>query len=158
MFSQSNEDEIIANIFKRIGEGGKKFVEFGCGPGKENNTIALLKRGWSGVWADCRKKITNAAKSRWPDHPRLEIVRRVIKPSNVYTLFKAGPVDFLSIDIDGEDYAVWQAITAKPRVVCIEYDAVNGTALEPIVALGEAKGYEFVGISESKVNAFFIAS
>jgi hypothetical protein len=152
--SQSDEDAIIAGIFATIGEGGKRFVEFGCGKGNQNNTIELLKRGWSGNWYEPRKKVHAAAKEAWKGHP-VVVKRRVITPEKV-NLVVRDPLDFLSIDIDGNDYAVWEAITARPRVVCIEFDAVNGTALEPMKALGEAKGYRFDCASASMVNAFFI--
>lgn len=154
MVSQSNEDSIIAAIFKTIGEGDKSFVEFGCGPGTQNNTIELLVRDWHGKWYEPRKKVYESAKRLWQHYP-VEIRRRMITPEKANLVVK-DPLDFLSIDIDGNDYEVWKAITATPRCVCIEVDPINGTALEPIMALGEAKGYSYVCSSASKVNAFFI--
>jgi hypothetical protein len=152
--SQSNEDSIIAAIFKTIGEGGKRFVEFGCGPGNQNNTIELLHRGWHGTWCEPRKKVYDSAKRLWAGYP-VDIKRRVITPDKVNVIVK-DPLDFLSIDIDGNDYAVWKAITARPRVVCIEYDAVSGTPLGGMIGLGVIKGYRWVVNSASEVNAFFI--
>jgi hypothetical protein len=154
MYSQSNEDEIIASIFDRIGRGGKRFVEFGCGKGNQNNTINLLLHGWSGNWYEPRKKVYDAAKRRWADY-KVEIRRRRITPEKVNLVVK-DPLDFLSIDIDGEDYHVWKAVTARPRLVCIEYDAVNGTPFETMAALGEEKGYTLTEVSASEVNAFFV--
>lgn len=154
-YSQSNEDEILREIFKRIGAGGKRFVEFGAGDGRQNNTIELLKKGWSGVWIEPHKRRMNSAKERWKDYP-VEIIRKVIVPKNV-NRFVRDPLDLLSIDIDGNDYEVWNAVIARPRVVCIEYDAVNGSPLSAMKDLAEAKGYEFAASSASNVNAFFIA-
>jgi hypothetical protein len=76
-----------------------------------------------------------------------------------------GKLEFLSIDVDGADYDIWYALSARPHVVCIEYDAglptrkkgQGGTPLEIIKELGEAKGYLFYGVSASNVNAFFVA-
>ena len=45
MFSQSNEDEIVADIFAQIGTTNKQFIEFGVGKGTQNNTISLLLAG-----------------------------------------------------------------------------------------------------------------
>lgn len=154
MFSQSNEDEIVAWIFGRIGVGDKTFVEFGCGDGRQNNTIALLREGWSGTWLDPHRKRVVSARERWKDYP-VDIIRRIVTPRNVNKIVP-DELDFLSIDIDGHDYAVWEAVTARPRVVCIEVDDVNGTPLEGMKVLGKAKGYRFCGSSASNVNAFFV--
>jgi hypothetical protein len=66
-----------------------------------------------------------------------------------------GHIDFLSIDIDGNDYAVWEALMARPRVVCIEVGDERGVPVGPMTAL--AKGYDLVAMSASKVNAFYVA-
>lgn len=149
-YSQSDEDEVIATIFARIGEGGKRFVEFGCGDGRQNNTIALLHRGWSGAWFEPHKRRYLSAKERWAGYP-VAIKRRVITADKVNLIIK-DPIDFLSIDIDGPDCDVWEAMTARPRVVCIE--AVH----EPERArhIATCKGYVHFGWSASLVNAFFL--
>lgn len=152
--SQSNEDAIIADIFAEIGVTNKRFIEFGCGHGGQNNTIELLRNGWSGIWLDCDRRRTDRAKElyvKWPVEIRCELVT----PENINEIV-TDPLDFLSIDIDGNDYAVWQAVKAKPRVVCIEYDAIHGSTLERIRELGVRKGYRLVRCSASNVNAFFV--
>ena len=45
VYSQCDEDGIIQEIFKRIGEESRTFVEFGVGDGLENNTVKLLLEG-----------------------------------------------------------------------------------------------------------------
>jgi hypothetical protein len=157
--SQSNEDEIIRAIFDEIGEGDRRFVEFGCGDGSVNNTIELLLRGWTGVWLDPHRKKLEVARQIWGDYP-VKIVRRFVTPQNVYRL--VAPIDFLSIDIDGMDYKVWRAMVVRPRVVCIEYahhnevERNNAERLEWFTGLAERKGYVFHCTSASKVNAFYI--
>jgi hypothetical protein len=151
LYSQSNEDEAIAYIFSFIGTTNKRFVEFGCGDGRQNNTIALLKQGWRGVWIEPHKRRKKSAQERFADYP-VEIYRKVIVPKNVNRFVK-DQLDFLSIDIDGEDYAVWEAITVRPRLVCIEY---VWAGLEAMTALAESKGYWYAGQSSSKVNAFYV--
>ncbi len=49
-YSQNDEDGILQEIFRRIGTTNRKFIEFGCGDGLENNTTYLLLSGWRGVW------------------------------------------------------------------------------------------------------------
>ena len=153
-FSQSNEDKIISEIFAEIGVTNKRFVEFGCGDGRQNNTIALLHQGWSGIWLEPHRRRCNSAKERFAGFP-VDIRRRIVTPRNVNKIV-ADPLDFLSIDIDGNDHDVWEALTAKPRVVCIEYDAINGSPLARMHGLGFAKGYTLVRCSASGVNAFFV--
>jgi hypothetical protein len=151
LHSQSNEDEIIAYLFSVIGTTNKRFVEFGCGDGRQNNTIELLLKGWSGIWCEPHRRRFQSAKERWAKYP-VEIKRRVVTPQKVNLLVK-DPLDFLSIDIDGKDYSVWEAITARPRLVCIEY---VWAGLPGMVSMANTKGYHLVGISSNKVNAFFI--
>jgi hypothetical protein len=85
----------------------------------------------------------------------------------------------LSIDIDRNDYYVWEKITHyRPRVVCIEYNGIypppidwvipynpramwnytthTGASLAAIARLADTKGYALVGCCISGVNAFFV--
>jgi hypothetical protein len=87
--------------------------------------------------------------------------------------------DLLSIDIDGNDYWIWDAIDcAHPRAVVIEYngvfrpphqivqeydpafewgsDAYFGASLKALEVLGTRKGYALVGCNFAGVNAFFV--
>lgn len=52
-FSQSDEDGLIEEVFRRIGERSRKFVEIGVQSGVESNTTNLLAKGWSGAWVEC---------------------------------------------------------------------------------------------------------
>ena len=52
IYSQNYEDAIIAEIYSRVGEGSRIFVEIGVETGVQCNTRALLERGWTGVWID----------------------------------------------------------------------------------------------------------
>ena len=51
IFSQSDEDGILNEIFKRIGTTNKKFLEFGVNS-TNNNTTSLLLNAWTGVWLE----------------------------------------------------------------------------------------------------------
>src|SRR5437763_5778732 len=50
VYSQNDEDGIIAEIFRRIGTTDRSFVEFGVETGIECNTVKLLIEGWQGLW------------------------------------------------------------------------------------------------------------
>ena len=132
--SQSDEDGIIAEIFKRIGTKNKTFVEFGVEHGIECNTLWLLMQGWSGLWIDggasnCKRIAKTHA--HYINGGQLRVENAFITNDNINDLLGrnfsapgAAEIDLLSIDIDFNDYWVWMAIVdVKPRVVVIEYNA-----------------------------------
>jgi hypothetical protein len=46
VYSQLGEDGILERIFECIGEGGKRYVEFGTEACSECTTRRLRERGW----------------------------------------------------------------------------------------------------------------
>lgn len=182
VFSQNQEDGMIAEVFARIGTTSKRFIEFGVEDGLECNSAFLLTQGWSGAWIE--GDAANAAKARASFAPySVEVANRYITTQNadqLITELAAGQeLDLLSIDIDTIDYWIWQAIrSVKPRLVVIEYNAswppfirktvandpnmvwdgsnFTGASLGALEALGREKGYSLVGCSLAGVNAFFV--
>src|SRR5687768_16331789 len=131
IYSQNDEDGIIREIFHRIGTTNKIFVEFGIGNGLENNTLALLFDDWQGLWIDASS--TSIANIRNHFSPviksgKLKVTESFITMSNINDLISSditqSEIDLLSVDIDGNDYHVLQAISCiRPRVIMIEYNA-----------------------------------
>jgi len=186
VFSQAGEDGIISEIFNRIGTTNKFFVEFGVGNGLENNSAYLLVKGWQGYWIEGSERFCKSIRQSFEDliaNQQLTLKNTFITAANIEDLFREGNVptelDLLSIDIDGNDYWVWQAITNyRPRVVIVEYNAIYppesswvmqynpshqwkynshvGSSLKALEKLGHQKGYKLVGCSFSGVNAFFV--
>lgn len=186
VYSQCDEDGIIQEIFRRIGTGNRVFVEFGVETGVECNTVKLLVEGWRGLWLDGSP--ANVAQiqnhfSVFVKGGKLQVIQSFITAENINSLITqggvTGDIDLLSIDIDHNDYWVWQAIDiVKPRVVVIEYNATLrppmsavvpyepaqtwngsnyfGASLEALVRLGRKKGYRLVGCSFGGANAFFV--
>jgi hypothetical protein len=185
-FSQFGEDGIVQEIFRRIGTAGRHFVEFGVESGLENNTALLLAQGWSGLWIEPVCDHVNAIRAGLAPlirRGRLKVLNELVTADNVEQLFAAAGVpaepDLLSVDIDGNDYWVWQSIRGyRPRAVVIEYNATfpppvewvmpcdpnyrwDGTArfgasLESLAKLGARKGYALVGCGLGGANAFFV--
>jgi len=176
VYSGSGEDGILEAIFYKIGVVNKFFVEFGYGDGQGywNSMLLYKKKGWKGIWMDdIDRKTVN------PDvHQEFitaENINQVFKKHNIPSQF-----DLLSIDIDGNDYWVWKALSReyRPRVVVIEYNAklpptvskvikyeedfkfdgtdYFGASLLALMKLAKSKGYSLVGCDNSGVNAFFV--
>jgi hypothetical protein len=120
MPSQNSEDAIIQDVFNKIGTTNKFFLEFGVGSdASECNTEQLrTKHGWKGVMWDLAA-VAN---------PDIGLYNETITRDNVLDLFEKYNVpidfDFLSIDVDFNDWHMWREIGKKyrPRVVCIEYN------------------------------------
>ncbi len=188
VYSQNGEDGIIEEIFNRIGTTNSFFVEFGVGNGLENNTAFLLIKQWRGCWlegsADFVASIRHTFKSAI-ESGNLTVQQAFITAENIEALFEQTGVppefDLLSIDIDGNDYWVWNALERyRPRVVVIEYNSIfppsvewikaykadsvwDGTSnfsasLKSLELLGAQKGYSLVGCEFMGVNAFFVRS
>lgn len=186
VFSQGGEDGILAEIFRRIGEGGRTFVECAPGEGLENNTVYLLMQGWRGCWIERDPaRVQTIAQRMAPKiaEKSLFVYQYTVLPGNIESILAAAPLteefDLLSIDIDGNDYWVWEAIKRfRPRVVVIEYNSTFpppcdwvmqydpqaawdgtirfGASLTALERLGNEKGYSLVGCSLAGVNAFFV--
>ena len=186
VYSQSDEDGILHEIFRRIGEGGRTFVELGSGYGTENNTRLLLMQGWRGLWLEgSARRAASAVKTM--EQPiregRLRIEQQFITAPNIDAAIgrhaPAKDVDLLSVDLDGNDYYILDAIhSISPRVVVAEYNAkfpadiawvieyneahqwkgtdYFGASLKALEIVMTGKGYSLVGCNLLGTNAFFI--
>ncbi|MFC1961066.1 hypothetical protein ACFLYO_10190 [Chloroflexota bacterium] len=193
IYSQNGEDGILLYIFSKIGVKNHQFVEFGIESGRECNTANLsLNFGWHGLLieasAEDAKKAKNYYDSLLKDKKnQVKIVRAMVTPENINQLFAKHNIDpnldLLSIDIDSNDYWVWDALTIiKPRLVVIEYNAslgptksisvkyqpnfdryrfhksgyYHGASLSALTHLAKSKGYALVGCDLHGINAFFV--
>jgi hypothetical protein len=186
VYSQSDEDGILHEIFRRIGTVSQSFVEIGCGDGLENNSFFLLLQGWRGVWIEASaRKIAVAQKAAeiFVRNGCLRVKEHFVTKDNVDRTVKGlvtgSEIDLLSVDIDGNDYYVLQAIRSiSPRVIVSEYNAkfpsdikwvmeyseahqwdgtdYFGASLKSLEMLLAAKGYTLVGCNLLGCNAFFV--
>jgi len=186
IYSQSDEDGLINEIFNRIGTTNKEFVEIGVGDGLENNTLGLLVQNWRGVWIDSSgrniKKIHRGMKYLI-DNNHLVVIQKFVTKENINDILTTtvhnNEIDLLSVDIDGNDYYIVEAITClSPRVIIIEYNAKFppplhycmkydpfhkwrgddhfGASLKFLEHKFSQMNYSLVGCSISGVNAFFV--
>ena len=182
VYSQHEEDGMIAEIFKRIGITTGFFVEIGVQSGIECNTVKLLVEGWGGLWIEGSTEDVRKASKIQHQFDKLVIKEEFATAENINTLlqpYSSEEIDLLSIDIDYNDYWIWKALTvAKPRVVIIEYNALwpppnsfvtpydpevawdgtnyYGASLEAMTKLATSKGYSLIGCNFAGTNAFYI--
>ena len=189
LLSQNGEDGILRFLYSQAGFESRRFVEFGFGPHQCNSLRLMLHEGFKGLLMDgseenCRFFDIAA------EHLQVsgvKAVRAFLTRENLDHLIEQhgtpGEIDLLSLDVDGNDYWFWEALTSvSPRVVCIEYNAgigpelsctvpydpaferfakhpsgfFHGASLKAMESLGKRKGYRLVGCDSTGTNAFFL--
>jgi hypothetical protein len=135
-YSQNDEDGIIEEIFKRIPNTNKTFLEIGIQTGIECNTLYLLLKGWKGTWVEgsdkyCKVIADELGGSSFKN--KLSVVNSFIDRDNIviifrdaHTFFNVTELDFFSLDIDGNDFYIMEELFKNsifPKVVCVEYNA-----------------------------------
>ncbi len=191
VYSQNGEDGITLYFLSRIPTKGT-FVEIGAEDGAEcNSGILSLHFGWKGLLIEGDSGMAEKARAyynvRAKDH--VQVVSSVARPDTINTLItQAGygkELDLLSIDVDGFDYWLWEAVTCvTPSLVIMEYNwrfgaersvtvpyeatfnrfnkhvtgSYFGASLTALSRLGRHKGYDLVGCDSSGCNAYFMRS
>lgn len=185
VYSQADEDGIIEEIFRRLDIKRGTFCEIGVENGIECNSHYLLHKGWRGHWIEGNSEYAQSIVDNCPFVGNsLGVSNAFVTRSNINdTLESAGltrdtELDFLSIDIDGNDIFLFTEMNIRPKVVCIEYNAkwpptvartpvydpnhmwngsdYMGSSLKSIVDVAKFKSYELVGTNITGANAFFV--
>ena len=132
IFSQFEEDGIILALLASLGDGPRLFVDIGAGDGLYASNCANLaiNFGFHGLFIERDAALVAQGQARYAKHPDTSLyppafVQARITPDTVNDVIRGagfgGEVDLLSIDIDGNDYWVWEALTEiEPRVVVVE--------------------------------------
>jgi hypothetical protein len=191
--SQHEEDGILLYIFALVGTTDKRCVELCAGTGIECNTANLIvNHKWSGLLVDGDERNVATGRDFYAQHHNTRVwppkfVREWVTRGNVNRIISgngfSGDIDLLSIDVDGVDYWLWEAIDSiSPRVLVTEINhlwgperAVTvpyrddfvggftehgsdyaGASLAAFVKLGRKKGYRLVGTNAFATNAFFV--
>jgi hypothetical protein len=193
VFSQNGEDGVLLCIFGAIGMTNRRAVEIAAGDGIECNSANLIiNHGWTGFLVDGNED--NVRRGRefysrcrdtriWPP----VFVHAWVTRDSINQLLRdhgfVGEIDLLSLDLDGVDYWIWEAIDCvTPRVVVVEYQDIwgpeatvtvpyrddfraefgpygpeyCGASLSAFVKLGRQKGYRLIGCERYGFNAFFV--
>jgi hypothetical protein len=189
--SQWGQDGIVEWLIERAGLPAElhSFVEFGVEDYRVSNTRFLLQnRNWRGLILDAAPDALQAAKADglyWKHD--LTVKQAFITRENINDLIASsgfsGEIGLLSVDVDGNDYWIWEMITAVNPVICIcEYNAVFGdlypisvpydarfsrgdahfsnlyfgASIAALRSLAARKGYRFVGTNAAANDAFFV--
>jgi hypothetical protein len=183
-FSQSDEDGILAKILDRLGKGSTgTVIEFGVETGIENNSLALLARGWCGFWVGAEE-----ISFKIPESGRLAFSKSWITLENIEALANqaleflgTNRIDVMSMDLDGNDFHFTQKLLENdilPDVWISEYNAkypvgsywvmpydenhswqgddYYGASFTAFTELFRSHGYFPVACSVQGANVFFV--
>jgi hypothetical protein len=137
VFSQADEDGILLYLFSIIGTRTWKSVEICAGNGIECNTANLIiHHGWSGLLVDGNEALVEQGRKFYRRNRHTYVyppafVHSWITRDNVNQVIRSngfeGEIDLLSLDLDGVDYWIWEAIDViDPVVVVVEYQDIIG--------------------------------
>lgn len=175
-YSQCGEDGAVTFLLSRLGARIKLsrfFVEFGAWDGIHlSNTYALANlHGFSGLYIEGDLDRFKQLQGNFAHAQNIVCVNKYIEidgPNSLQNMFDDHKVpddfDILSIDIDGNDYQVWQSlINHKPKIVVIEMNirvkpgifevndqknafewGISGSSISSLSKLASNKGYALV--------------
>jgi len=189
VYSQFGEDGIIEWLVSHVDVPNHRFVEFGIENFQEVNCrFLMMNRNWRGFVMDgSEANIASIRADPWFWKYDLTARSAFITAENINSLLGeagfSGPLGLLSIDIDGNDYWVWKAISVvSPAIVTCEYNGTlgntrpiavpyqahfdrfashysgiyQGCSITALQHLAQQRGYRFVGTNSNGTNAFFV--
>lgn len=132
-YSQFGEEAFIGHIFNNIGTTNKYFVDLGAGDGHNLSNTKLFKEtyGWNGLMVDADNHGNNEVKQEFITATNiLEILDKYKVPSDF---------DFLSIDLDGNDWYVLSELLSlyKPRLIMAEFNGTIPLGVDKVMAYNE---------------------
>lgn len=188
-YSQWGEDGIIQYLINKIDIERKIFVEFGVANYQESNTrFLLVNNNWSGLVIDGSPENIDFIKND-PIYWRynLKAEQAFIDRDNINSLIEkngiTGDIGLLSVDVDGNDYWIWQVVDGlNPAIIITEYNSLwgptakvttpydknfvrsrahysnlyYGASIQALTELGKEKGYSLVGSNSAGNNLFFV--
>jgi hypothetical protein len=191
VFSQFGDDGIIQYITSRLAlpDDEHRFIEFGVENYREANTrFLLLNDNWSGLVMDRSEHYVSSIRNEriyWR-HDLTALALFITRENINSTIEDAGfgdRIGILNIDVDGNDYWIWEAITSvDPAVVIVEYNGIFGareavtipyqadfvrqnthysylywgTSLRALCHLAAGKRYTWIGCNSAGNNAYFV--
>lgn len=180
-FSQFGEDGIVKKIFEVIGVTSKLCLEVGAWDGIFLSNVACLWKfqGWKAILIEGEKSKLEVLKKNIAGYNCIAVNQYIGNKDNnsidsILSRLKINEViDLMSIDIDGNDYYIFEALKVKPRVIICEYNPTIpayldvyqdyhnhawefGCSIGAYLRLAQKKGYTLVAVTD--VNCFFVDS
>ena len=180
VFSQAGEDGVIEKVLELLPDKNNWCVEFGAWDGilYSNTRNLVVNKKYSAILIESDQEKFKDLQSNYSQYASVLTVNRYVGFNNhdqLDLILKSTPIprdfDFLSIDIDGNDYHVWRATeNYQPKVVCVEFNPTiptevdfvqaadkrvnQGSSLIALTELGREKGYELIAVLP--FNAIFV--
>jgi hypothetical protein len=173
--SQFGEDGIVAEITRRLGVDGRCCVEFGAWDGRHfSNTWSLWHdQGWSAVLIEGEPDRASALMAAAATFPAVKVINAFVGwegsrrlDALLDSVGMTGPVDVMSIDIDGDDFHVFAALEKNlPRILIIEFNPTCpmetelvqakggrfGSSASSMLRLAESKGYALAACTDTNL-------
>ncbi len=188
VFTYHGEDGILLYLLGQLPDVPKTFVDIGAGDCIKGNCSTLVVHyGWEGLFIDQNEKQLGVGRQfyKWKirNGTVLNFLPQTVTRENINSIIQhagiSGKIGLLSIDIDGNDYWVWEAIDViQPQIVIIEakvefgnksiavpygvanHHAIdpmfNGASVEALCRLASEKGYKLAGANKQGYNLFFV--
>jgi hypothetical protein len=192
VFSQFDEDGVMLFLLAVAAGGTGRFVDIGADDGvSSSNTANLaLNFGFDGLFIEANAERAAKGERFYARHPdtreRPPLFRQAfVTREEINDLISStgieGEIDVLSIDIDGNDYWIWESLVCvQPRLVVVEahtelglaefvspYDRAFdwrrlppgdpiGASVVSFTQLATRLGYRLVGANLYGFNLFFI--
>lgn len=164
--AQFGEDGIIEECIRRLQIPHGTVLDVGASDGRECSNSLQLRDVY--LWDRILIEADEVLFNRMGEHERDTRIWAAIAPTgptSIDELAYGCQVDFLSLDIDGEDYAVLEHLEMRPRLICVEFNQTIpyhleitsptlGCSLSALVKLMAQKSYGFIGATHC--NAFFV--
>jgi hypothetical protein len=166
IYSQYGEDGIIQHLIKELMLSNKQCCEFGMSGTINSNTYNLVENyGWSGIFIEKNQKnISNIKKgvvlNKMIEVSGINSLDNILSETNIDREF-----DILSIDVDGNDYHIWNSLKQyEPTIVIIEFNpfinptkdyiyngSVFSSSFKSMIDLAKVKKYSLLCMSGNLV-------
>lgn len=127
IYSQTGQDGILAEIFRRLSITNGKFVEFGAWDGVFlSNSRWLFEQGWDGVFIEADKKKFKKLESSYENtstkciNAKVGVTESDCLASVIEGVIDVSTINFVSIDVDGMDLDIFERMGFKPDVIVLE--------------------------------------